>query len=336
MSDKEEVTTEEPKQKPKHSSFGRVGIFIIMLALIGFAGAFCYGYFELSKVNMSLARMVTDLKQQVTETQKNLTTLQESAANSPQPAMDVAAVEHKDLNRAYIIEAQSLTRLAANHLSVARDPSTAFVILNYAQEVLQRVPNPALDPLRQALATDVASLNSAQQVNVDQIYSQLTALSYQLDKLPLPPTPLQYNAEEDIRQKDYSAAPWWKMQWHKTMDALRKIVIVRYNGGNDMPLILPEQKIFLYQNLHSQLEVVMLGLLNRNDGIYYAGLARLRTWVEKYFKQDAPETRQALNEIQALLATNIVPPPVNLAATLQMFDQYLAQNDSQTHPAVTQ
>lgn len=337
MSDKEEVTTQETKHATKGSAVGRIGIFIVMLALVAFAGAFGYGYFELSKVNVSLARTVDELKQQVVDHQNSLSSLQQSlSSNATQEPVNTMAAQQADLNKFYVMEAQSLTKLAGNQLNITRDAAMATVVLQHAQEVLSHVATPDIEPIRQALAANIASLTSVQQVNVDQLYMQLTAIYNQLDQLPLPPTPLQYSADANAKSKDYGDAPWWKIQWHKTMDMLRKIVIVRYTAGNDMPLVLPEEKMFLYQNLHAQMEVAILGLVNRNQTVYSGGLKQVGDWIQKYFVQDAPLTKEITNQLQILQAINIVPPPVDLAVTMQMFDQYLAQNNTQANPVVTQ
>lgn len=337
MSDKEEVTTQETKHTTKSSAVGRVGIFIVMLALVAFAGAFGYGYFELSKVNVSLARTVNELKQQVVDHQNSLSSLQQSlSSNATQEPVNTMSAPQADLNKFYVMEAQSLTKLAGNHLNVTRDAAMATVVLQHAQEVLSHVSVAAVEPIRQALAANIASLTNAQQVNVDQLYAQLSQIYNSIDQLQLPPTPLTHASDAASQQKNYGDAPWWKIQWHKTMDMLRKIVIVRYTGANEMPLILPEEKMFLYQNLHAQLEVAMLGLMNRNQTVYSGALEQARVWIQHYFQQDETLAKETIGQLQALQNINIVPPPVDLAATMQMFDQYLAQNNTQANPVVTQ
>ena len=53
----------ENSQETRRSSWGKVGVFFSALATIVFVCAFGYGYFELSKVNISLAKMIDDSKQ---------------------------------------------------------------------------------------------------------------------------------------------------------------------------------------------------------------------------------------------------------------------------------
>lgn len=320
---------------PQHS--GITGMVLVTLALAITAGAFAYGYMQLYQVNTSLSTIVSQLREQVAHNEKNVTAVQKTLQGNAEQAQAITnfiAAQQGNISKARVIEALSLTRLASDQLNLRRDAVNAYVNLKHAQEILQQVPDPALEAIRQALAANIESLNAAQQFNIEEAQGRLLAMSNAIDQLPLLPTPLQYTKE--THNEPDSNLPWWKKQWHKTMDALRKIVIVRYDGANNAPLILPEEKNYLLLNLHAQIEEVSLSLLNHHASAYYAGLARLRTWIQKYFVQDAPATQAVLTQIAALQAiNNISPPQVDLSATVQLFDQYLAQNNN-PQPTVTQ
>lgn len=331
MSENKELTVQ-----PEHA--GRTGILINVILFIMIAGAFAFAYFQLTQNNISLQRLVGDLTQQVTETQKNLAALQQTMhgnAEQTQVISNWIANRQDDVSRVHIIEALSLTKLAVDQLQLNRDARKAYILLKHAQELLQQVPNPAIEPLRQSLTANLDSLNEAQQLNINEVHSHVIALTYQVDKLPLPPMPLQYAQDEQAKEKIADDAPWWKKQWHKTMSALKKIVIVRYTGSNDMPLVLPEEKRFLYQNIQAQLQEISLALLNHQSAMFNAGVYRLQTWIKKYFVQDAAETQNFLNELNMLSQVkNIEPPHVDMSATINLFDQYLAQNNSPPAPPV--
>src|SRR5438045_770691 len=95
--------------------------------------------------------------------------------------------------------------------------------------------------------------------------------------------------------------------------------------SGQLPLILPDEKIFLYQNLHAQLENAMWAVLQQNADIYQSSLKRASAWVQLYFAQDAAQTKIMLQNLEELQKINIQPTSINLAATLQLFDQYFIQ-----------
>ncbi len=319
------------------STVGKTGVIMTMLAFTACVSVFGYGYFELSKVNASLATMVSDLRQEQATYQQQLQQLKQALSDntSQQTQTQVTAnAAQPDMSKYSVAEAQALVNVAGYQLN-AGDGAAAYISLKHAQEILQTIQNPALDAVRVKLAENISTLQNEPHADMDKVYGQLTAMTYQLDKLPLPPTPLQYSENANAKPKDYTGLPWWKIQWHKTMDALRKIVIVRYNGANEMPLIMPEEKMFLYQNLHAQLDIVILSVLTHNSNVYYSGIARMINWVEKYFDQNAPATKEMLERLNALKSEAMTPPAMDLAATKQLLEQYAAQNAS-TQPAAVQ
>jgi uroporphyrin-3 C-methyltransferase len=100
---------------------------------------------------------------------------------------------------------------------------------------------------------------------------------------------------------------------------------VRDTAKNALPLILPEEKAFLYQNLHAQMESAMWAVLQHNNDVYQASLARSLAWIQLYFDQEAAPTKNMLQNIAELQKTNIELKATNLSATLQLFDNYFAQ-----------
>ncbi|HEX4045654.1 MAG TPA: uroporphyrinogen-III C-methyltransferase, partial [Gammaproteobacteria bacterium] len=86
----------------------------------------------------------------------------------------------------------------------------------------------------------------------------------------------------------------------------------------------PEEKMFLYQNLHAQMEGAMWAVLQHNTAIYQASLARAIVWITHYFDPAAAVSTTLLQQLQTLEKTNLQPATANLADTLQLFDQYFA------------
>lgn len=334
----DEIMTEE-KQASCRSGSAKIGIFFSILAIVLFFCAFGYGYFQLAKLNISLAKTLSSLQKQVTSDQTRLTNLQnsvEALQQSAQKSQDLVgqqeqlinewrAVQKGDLEKWYAAEAQYLVKLANDHLQFTHNLSLAITLLKSADQVLQKIQSPNLIEIRKSLATDLAKLESVQQVDVTAIYLRLVALNNQVDQLPLPVNPLQENKASATIQTEPTELPWWKAGLQRTWQALRQIVIVRYNGSNTLPLVLPEEKAFLYQNLHAQLEEAMWGALHRNTNVYQASLARATSWAQQYFVQEAPVTKTLLQTLQTLHAMNLQPSTENLAATLTLFDTYFAQ-----------
>lgn len=344
------TTDEQPRQQEtSHSGWVTAGIFSSMLAVIAVVAAFSYGYYQLSQINLSLARMVTSLQHEMAVSKNMLAHLQQTVgglqltaqhsqeltAKQEQIINEWQAAQKGDLSKWYIAEAQYLVKLANDQLQL-NNVSVALTILQRADQVLQHVQEPATLDIHKALASDIMTLQSASSVDVTGIYLRLTELNHQLDQLPLPVTPLQEDAKQINQPAEQSGLSWWKNGLNQGWDALRKIVIVRRNTSNMLPVVAPEEKLFLYQNLHAQMEAAMWGLLHRNGAVYQASLARAIAWVHQYFAQEAPVTQQVQQQLQDLIKLNVQPPALTLTNTLQLFDNYFAQPNAAPAPSVQQ
>ena len=336
-----EIINNEKNPLPlRYSRFVKIGIFFSTIGSIIFIVAFSYGYFQLASVDHALAQMVSKLQNQITTDRHEMATLQQtmtdlqtalqkaSSLSTQQERMiaDWKAAQSGNLKAWYLAEAQYLVRLANDHLQFTHDMMLAITLLKRADQTLENVSDPDVLEIRKSITNDLATLEALPSVDITSLYLQLTALNNQMDQLPLPPNPLN---EKSMVSKtpDMQDATWWQKGWQRFWQALQQLVVVRYNGANALPLILPDEKTFLYQNLHAQIESAMWGVLNRNASVYQASLIRSMTWIQQYFVQDAPLTKNVLEQIKTLLEQNIAPPIKDLSATLQLFDNYFKQTN---------
>ncbi|MBX3708512.1 MAG: uroporphyrinogen-III C-methyltransferase [Gammaproteobacteria bacterium] len=341
MTDQKTIEENQPDNQPKTRfiNWASVGIFFSMLALIIFVLAFGYGYFGLSRVNVKLAAMVSDLqssvvshqndvaalKKSVSEMQSILQKAQEFSARQEQIISEWNVAQKGNLNQWQVAEAQYLTKMADDYLQFSYNTNTAVMLLQQADKTLQDIQEPRLLEIRKSLAIDLANLQALPQVDVTSLYLRLNAINDQVDQLSLPVNPLHANNQQDAPITVPSGLPWWKAGLEYTWQGLSRVVVVRKNGAAALPLVLPEEKIFLYQNLHAQIENAMWSVLHRNPEVYQASLSRAARWVKQYFDQEVPATKAMLQNIEELKKINIQPPTIHFSNTLQLFNHYFVQ-----------
>jgi uroporphyrin-3 C-methyltransferase len=329
-----EVETPSSLERKPRSSFGIIVLIIILLILLaamGFAG------FQSMKEKMAFSKKLAALQKEVTSNQKNLTSLQQTLeelriANQKTEALSTQqeqmltewrAAQKGDLTKWRMAEAQYLVRLANDSVQFESNSVLGLILLKRAQQILQSLQDTALLDIQKSLALDIANLEAAQQVNTTILYLDLTGVKSQIDQLVLPTSPLNNKELTPPATPTETHRSWWEKGLDHSWQALSKIVIVRYNGSNALPLVLPEEKLFLYQNLHAQIESALWAVLHKNPEIYQASLDRAISWTKKYFVQDAATTA-VLQKLDALRAINIKPPAINFSATLQLFDTYFS------------
>lgn len=331
---------QKPEEKqPNIRKWSRIGLVVSVFA-IAFIACFGYGYFELSKVNIQLAHMVVDvqnrtssgqsdiegLKNSVNSMQQSLQKTQDLSVQQEKIMSDWRAAQQGDLNKWHAAQAQNLAKMANEQLQFMQNAKMAVVLLQQADRELQTAQDPALLEIRKSLASDVTNLQALPQVDVTSIFMHLNALNDLVDKLPLPVNPLKSDNQQIPATPVSGQTSWWKTGLDSAWQGLSKIVIVRKYAKGALPLVLPEEKVFLYQNLHAQIENAIWGLLHNNPEIYTASLVHAAAWIQQYFAQDAQETKTLLQNLAELQKMNIQPPVSSLTNTLQLFDNYFAQH----------
>ncbi len=328
-----------PEEKPSNEHrfrWANIGIFFSTLATIIFICAFAYGYFQLSKVNIALADQLTLLQNKLITNDNQIASLQQSTQTlqaSLQKSAELSAEQEKlvsewraaqkgDLEKWQVAEAQYLVNLANDHLQFTHHLAMTTILLQRADQILQALQDPRLLPIRQSLAADLTRLQSAPVVNVTSLYVQLSGLNHELDQLPLPSHPLKAEEKPVAEPVMSQTLPWWKAGWAYSWQALSKIIVIRKTETNALPLVMPDEKLFLFQNLHAQMENAMWAVLHRNSGVYQASLLRMQAWIQQYFDQESDVTKSMLQNMSELQKINLQPPAANLSATLQLFDQY--------------
>ncbi|OGT43423.1 MAG: hypothetical protein A3F42_03190 [Gammaproteobacteria bacterium RIFCSPHIGHO2_12_FULL_37_34] len=323
----------EQKKSPIH--WATIGIFFSTLAVVITIFAASYGYAQLTTITITLTKVISSLENELTNTQRNFvslqqmvnnfaTTMQQSAALAHQQEkllMDWQAAQEGNLDKWYMAEAQHLVRLANDYTPLTNAQTITIALLQRADEALRNVKDSRVVVIQKSLATDIYNLQHSPQVNINTLYVQLANLDKQLNQLPLPIMQLKQESKlsSDMTKTDSS---WWQKGLERSWQMLRQIVIVHYNGSHTLPLIIPDEKIFLYQNLHAQMENAIWGLLHNNMVVYQLSLQQAMDWIQQYFVQDAELTKNILQNLQALQKITIQPLTINLTPTLQLFDDY--------------
>lgn len=327
MTDEIQQVTTVPPAKCRSMRFVYAGILIALVCLLAFT------VMQLLAVNQRYEKHIADARQSATSTRDSLTEVTEkiatltssldkadaTAKEQQQAIASLQAAANGNMNKWLIAESIYLVKMAGNQLAIAKENAPTLSLLQQAQATLARINDENLQTIKQSIADDIATLQNAAPIDVNTLYGQLQTVDSKIETLPLPPTPLSANHEVVTIPTD---APWWKKGLLKTWQGLQQIVIVRNVSPDALPLVLPDQKIFLMQNLHVQLQQAMLALLQRQQTVYAASLTQTAAWVSRYFVQDDANTIAVLAMITDLQKVSIALPEVDLAALLSQLESY--------------
>ena len=337
------ATPEEPAAS-RHSS---TAWFALLVAVVAGAGTF------------KLWQQTQDIQQQLTARIENnnaaLEGLNESLAALQSEAKaltssvreresevdtaltDLRRVLQQDQSDWRLAEIEHLLRTANNLLLLGHDTKSAAQALAAADQRLAQLAQPRLLPVREQLAQEMQALKTATAVDVTGMLLALDGLAEQVEKLPLPAEPKELSSSIT---SEVPATDRWRAAADNLLASLKGVVSIRRRDTAVAPLLPPNQRFFLYQNLKLRLESAKLALL-RGDGSAFGGHMTTSTkWVQHYFDQGSPHTKAVLQSLEALAAIDIDPelPDLSgsLAALLQLLDRSPGSASSPTSDSDTQ
>ena len=290
MSDNKQVAADKPegKQDSNHSPPKKMRRHkkrthsLSWLLLILFVSVLIAGYYgwqfssaAYQKLQQRLALIETQreelslLHQQQAQLQNNLTTLLDRNIN---------------LEKDWILaEVQYLIRLANHRLLLERDVETATTALVSADTRLAKIGDPLLISVRQQLAKDISALRDVAQPDVTGVSLTLSILANDIKDLPLNIPDPKTIKDRDKSKTSISQVDEAEGYLSKIWRDLMSLVRIRNHSQVKSPLLPPEQRYFLVQNLQLQLQQARYAALHGDAVLYIEQLNACRQWLNEYF-----------------------------------------------------
>lgn len=341
------AATPSSESAVKNNRAGRVGIALgaiaIAIALAVAGGVYHYSAAQFSSqtaANTMLANQLQILQQQQTEQQNEFSAqlakqtaalqnaLKQQAALTQQLELvqdKVASFSGSDAKAWLLAQADFLVKLAGRKLWSDQDVTTAAALLKTADASLSDMNDPSIIPVRRVLTDDITMLTKISQVDYDGIILKLNQLSNNIDNLRLSDN---YNdgspMDSDGTELSSSLTEWRQnlvKSWKSFMDSF---ITIRRRDETAIPLLAPNQDIYLRENIRSQLLVAAQAVPRHQQEIYRQSLETVSTWVRSYYDTDDASTKTFLDELDNLIDQNInmdVPEALQSQALLEKLVQ---------------
>ncbi|GKW49683.1 uroporphyrinogen-III C-methyltransferase [Halomonas sp. NCCP-2165] len=217
-------------------------------------------------------------------------------------------------------EAAYLLRLANQRVQLERDPEGAAALLRTADARLREADNPALLPVRRALAAELAALDAVPRVDRTGLYLALNAQQEQLATLPL-----SQDVEALALEIGNGEAPsgGWREQLGRFAGELRSLVTVRQHDEALEALIAPDQEAYLRQNVRLLIEQAQLALLKEEATLYRASLDEAIALVEDYYATDREAVQASLTRLAELREQAVRPELPDISASQQALNRFI-------------
>jgi len=334
--------TQDRHSRKKQGSGGRVwpSLFaLVVLAAIGAGGYFMWHTLQSMTQQLSADRE-TD-RQQMEALQQRSNELEQHVDTAVTAEIKTLQGRQQDLEDSIVTlrseltgdarvwdveEVATLMQIANDRLHLEKEVAPSLAALQAADRHLQALNNPALLEVRRLLAEEITALRGTAHPDIDGMALSLNALIQGIDRLPIASAALQSAGSP-------ATAPQsgWRGVLHDLWEKLRSLVSIQHHGQADRPLLSPDQRYFLRQNLRLNLEAARIALLRRDGQTFQQTLSSAQEWITRYFDNDAPATAGALQELAHLQQTDIAPSLPDISGSLNALRTWL--NGQKAHQA---
>jgi uroporphyrin-3 C-methyltransferase len=284
---------------------------------------------ELEGIIKQQADQLADAKHQQETLAKQLEDVQQK----------VAVISGSDAKTWLLAQADFLVKSAGRKLWSDRDVTTAAALLKSADASLADMNDPSLISARRAITDDIASLSAVSQVDYDGIILKVNQLANQIDNLRLADNNDDDSPMDSDSEELSSSIGEWRVNlqksWQSFMDSF---ITIRRRDETAVPLLAPNQDIYLRENIRSRLLVAAQAVPRHQEETYKQALDNVSTWVRAYYDTEDATTRAFLEDVDKLSQQSItmnVPENLQSQAILEKLMQTRVRN-LMAQPAVTQ
>ncbi|QEM83503.1 uroporphyrinogen-III C-methyltransferase [Halomonas binhaiensis] len=332
------------------SGGGKAGVIALILVLILIAGVLFIGWkgwqlqqamserLDQLKENSPSVAQVQELSNELhSNLEQRKTSVNETIGGIQSEFADYKADVNQTLDRVLMelakkqktderdwlhAEAAYLLRLANQRLQLERDVGGAVALLRTADNRLEEADNPALVPVRRAIAEELAELQSVPRVDRTGLYLALNAQQEQVAGLPLAQDIKEFTADTTIAEAPTGA---WQKQLARVGEELKDLVVVRHHDQPMETLITPEQETYLRQSLRLILEQSQLALLKEEQDLYETSLKKAEGLLNSYYDLDDQKVQAVLSKLDELKGASIHPELPDISASQQALARFIEQ-----------
>lgn len=209
-------------------------------------------------------------------------------------------------------EAEALMRLAQARIELAADPDGAAKALQLADQALATPDEPALVPVRTALAAEIQALQAVVRPDVTGAFARIGAIAARVDSLPLAGDRL---APAPAAATGQAPGLSWSGLGAALKRAFSPLIVVR-QGPVARPLLPPREAYFVRANVKLALNGARLALLERDQSAYRASLQQARAWLAEWFATSTPAVASVKSALDDLASLELRPKLPQLGGAL--------------------
>ena len=243
----------------------------------------------------------------------------------------LAATKGKDPLYWRVSEVEYLLSVANHRLQLEKDPSTALAALQDADKRLHSIADPGLIPVRKKVATEINSLKQVSLPDIPGMATQLTSVASSIEKIPFVKSAhnlesIQKGSTDGVGEAEPGIVDDATGFIAKVItDITNGLFTIQRTDEPIEPLLPPQEKHYLKQNLNLKVEQARIALLNQEADLFQNNLLAIEQWTQKYFDNQDPSVNSLLQTVAELKKIQLQPALPDISTSLRELRSWMAQ-----------
>jgi len=292
---------------------------------------------ELQGLRQQQQELGSRIDSQVNSRLDELASRQQTLSERSQALSQSIEKVYDDLDRSLdswaLEEVEQLLRIANHSLQLSGDVSTAIAGLELADQRLEEIGNPALLPVRERLADNITALKSIDPVDTAGLSLRLSGMAAKVEDLPVDETTQRPIAGDGVVEEGAADSSDGSNQWFEAggelLADLKKLVRIQNIEEPAKPLLAPDQRYFLYNNLRLMFSGAQIAALRKDSATFQANLERAASWLREYFDTSHQGVQQLLGDIEGMSKEKISPELPDISSSLNALQKAKRRMTSQ-------
>ena len=214
-----------------------------------------------------------------------------------------------------LAECEYLILAASGRLALEHDVARARAALLAADQRLRAVDHPAVDVLRERLATDLQALAAVAVPDIEGLSLKFAAHIRKVDILHTKPIAAVDTSLGHVRQPPVTPDNWrgaLRAMW----DSLVSLVEIKDGELPDSVLFDPKLRYFLEQNLKLELSSARLAILQRDTANFRVAVELVQSVLERYFDPQDAAVKSLADMLVEVRGVELAPTLPDVSASL--------------------
>lgn len=222
-------------------------------------------------------------------------------------------------------EAEYYLTLANTELALAGRWENAIAALEVADDRLRVLANPALRPVREAIANELIALNAVELPDIEGVVITLGQLSEQAAGLPLRPSgPNRFAAPETGLE---GSQPGLDRLWLSIRNALGSVVSVERREAPVTPVLTAAEQQLAKRQLQLELQLARFAATSGRQEAFSTSVLAARTLLEQDFDADSAAVQNAVTLLDELADGDIAPVRPDIGGSLSALRALAAEGE---------